>query len=211
MQGSGFRTVDSRENTKYRGAVLEQWTRREDERLLTGRGRYVADIKVPGCLDAAFVRSKFAHGVLRGVNCVAARDVPGVVGAWSAADLPDLPPVPHTLLARLSTEDAVAGREWPALVKDRVRYPGEALAVVLGEDRYRAEDGVAEVAVTVEPLPAVVTPSAASGDAVTLFDGLSNIALRGEAGQPIDASVWRDAAAVVEARYRQQLLMPSPM
>ncbi|MEU6264669.1 xanthine dehydrogenase family protein molybdopterin-binding subunit [Saccharopolyspora shandongensis] len=211
MQGSGFRTVDSRENTKYRGAVVEQWTRREDERLLTGRGRYVADIKVPGCLDAAFVRSKFAHGVLRGVDCVAARDVPGVVGAWSAADLPDLPPVPHTLLARLSTEDAVAGREWPALVKDRVRYPGEALAVVLGEDRYRAEDGVAEVAVTVEPLPAVVTPSAASEDSVTLFDGLSNIALRGEAGQPIDASVWRDAAAVVEARYRQQLLMPSPM
>ncbi|MEW2516072.1 xanthine dehydrogenase family protein molybdopterin-binding subunit [Streptomyces sp. NPDC046870] len=190
---------------------MERWTRREDERLLTGKGRYVADIQVPGCLDAAFVRSEVAHGSLRGVDCAAARDVPGVVGAWSAADLPDLPPVPHTLLARLSTEEAVAGREWPALVKDRVRYPGEALAVVLGEDRYRAEDGAAEVTAVVDPLPAVVTPSAALDDSVRLFDGLSNTALRGEAGTPIDPAVWRDAAAVVEAAYRQQLLMPSPM
>ncbi|SEE12206.1 carbon-monoxide dehydrogenase large subunit [Streptomyces misionensis] len=190
---------------------MAQWMRREDERLLSGQGRYVADIDVPGCLDAAFVRSKVAHGVLRAVDCTAAREVPGVVGAWSAADLPDLPPVPYTLLARLSTEDAVAGREWPALVKDRVRYPGEALAVVLGEDRYRAEDGVAEVTATIDPLPAVVTPSAALDDSVRLFDGLSNIALRGEAGEPIDPSVWQDAAAVVEATYRQQLLMPSPM
>ncbi|UFR06640.1 xanthine dehydrogenase family protein molybdopterin-binding subunit [Streptomyces sp. Go40/10] len=190
---------------------MEQWTRREDERLLTGKGRYVADIHVPGCLDAAFVRSKVAHGSLRGVDCTAARRVPGVVGAWSAADLPDLPPVPHTLLARLSTEEAVAGREWPALVKDRVRYPGEALAVVLGEDRYRAEDGVAEVTAEIDPLPAVVTPAAAVEDSVRLFDGLSNTALRGEAGEPVDPAVWREAAAVVEATYRQQLLMPSPM
>ncbi|MFF4838187.1 hypothetical protein [Streptomyces sp. NPDC001315] len=64
-----------------RGVVMAQWTRREDERLLTGKGRYVADIDVPGCLDAAFVRSKVAHGLLRAVGCRAARDVPGVVGA----------------------------------------------------------------------------------------------------------------------------------
>ncbi|MGP4043149.1 xanthine dehydrogenase family protein molybdopterin-binding subunit [Streptomyces sp. 2A115] len=190
---------------------MEQWKRREDERLLTGRGRYVADMKVPGCLDTAFVRSEVAHGVLREVNCAAAREVPGVVGAWSAEDLPELPPVPHTLLAGLSTEEAVAGREWPALVKDRVRYPGEALAVVLGEDRYRAEDGAAEVTFSVDPLPAVVTPTDAADDSVRLFDDLDNVALRGEAGQPIDDSVWQEAAAVVEGRYRQQLLMPSPM
>ncbi|MGW0212043.1 hypothetical protein ACWDZ8_42240 [Streptomyces sp. NPDC003233] len=84
--------------------------------------------------------------------------------AWSAADLPGLPAVPCTLLARLSTEEAVAGREWPALVKDWLRYPGEALAVVLGEDRYGAEDGVAEVTATIDPLPAVVTASAALDD-----------------------------------------------
>ncbi|WP_338672476.1 xanthine dehydrogenase family protein molybdopterin-binding subunit [Streptomyces sp. SCSIO 30461] len=188
---------------------MTQWTRREDERLLTGKGRYVADIDVPGCLEAAFMRSTVAHGLLRAVDCTVAREVPGVLGAWSAADLPYLPPV--AMFDRLSTDDAVAGREWPALVKDRVRYPGEALAVVLGEDRYRAEDGVAEVNATIDPLPAVVTPSAALDDSVRLFDGLSNIALRGEAGKPVDPSVWQDAAVVVEAAYRQQLLLPSPM
>ncbi|MEY9948533.1 xanthine dehydrogenase family protein molybdopterin-binding subunit [Kitasatospora sp. GAS1066B] len=190
---------------------MEQWTRREDRRLLTGQGRFVADIAVPGCLDAVFVRSRVGHGTLRAVDCAAARAVPGVVGAWSAADLAELPAVPYTLLARLSTEEAVAGREWPALVKDRVRYAGEALAVVLGEDRYRAEDGAAEVSCQVDPLPAMVTPSAAVDDSVRLFDGLSNIAFQGEAGKPVEESVWREAAAVVEGRYRQQLLMPTPM
>ncbi|GLW99900.1 xanthine dehydrogenase family protein molybdopterin-binding subunit [Microtetraspora sp. NBRC 16547] len=203
---------------------MEQWTRREDRRLLTGHGRYVADLVVPGCLDAAFVRSTVAHGIVREVDCAAAREVPGVIGAWSAADLSglptcthaaarlqDLPPVPHTLLARLSNEEAVTGREWPALAKERVRYAGEAVAVVVGEDRYRAEDGAAEVVVRIDPLPAVVTPSRAANDSIALFDGLSNTAFTGEAGQPIDESVWQGAAAVVEARYRQQLLMPTPM
>lgn len=200
------------------------WARREDERLLTGRGRYVADLRVPGCLDAAFVRAGVAHGVLRAVDCAPARRVDGVAGAWSAADLsglpacppaaadlPDLPSVPVTRLAGLSTEESAAGREWPALVKDRVRYPGEAVAVVLGEDRYRAEDGAAEVVVEIDPLPAVVTPSAAADGSVPLFDGLSNVAFEAAAGQPVDESVWRDADVVVTARYRQQLLMPMPM
>ncbi|MFJ5921133.1 xanthine dehydrogenase family protein molybdopterin-binding subunit [Kitasatospora sp. NPDC092948] len=199
---------------------MEQWTRREDGRLLTGRGRFVADFEVPGCLDAAFVRSGVAHGVLRAVDCAAAREVPGVVGAWSAAELSEpgppgtvrgLPAVPHTSLAGLSTAEAVAGREWPALARDRVRYPGEAVAVVLGEDRYRAEDGAAAVSVRIDPLPAVVTAAAAATDRIRLFDGLSNTAFRGAAGTPIDPSVWRQAAAVVEGRYRQQLLLPSPM
>lgn len=92
---------------------MEQWTRREDRRLLTGQGRYVADIAVPDCLDAVFVRSRVGHGTLRAVDCTAARAVPGVVGAWSAADLSELPAVPYTLLARLSNEESVAGREWP--------------------------------------------------------------------------------------------------
>ncbi|GAA0388309.1 aldehyde dehydrogenase [Acrocarpospora corrugata] len=203
---------------------MKLWTRREDARLLTGHGRYVADLVVPGCLDAAFVRSRVAHGLIREVDCSAAREVPGVVGAWSAADLSelpvcaneaahlqDLPPVPRTMLAKLSTEDAVNGREWPSLAKDRVRYAGEAVAVVLGEDRYRAEDGAAEVTYRIDPLPAVVTPAAGAADSVSLFDGLSNVAFRGTAGEPIEEVVWRRAAAVVEARYRQQLLLPTPM
>ncbi|OKJ25933.1 aldehyde oxidase [Streptomyces sp. CB01580] len=170
------------------------------------------------------MRSDVGHGTVRDVDCRAAREMPGVVGAWSAADLSalpscgptaahlrDLPPVPYTLLAGLSTAKAVAGREWPPLVKERVRYAGEAVAVVLGEDRYRAEDGAAAVSVRIDRLPTVATPSAAADDSVRLFDGLSNIVFLGEAGKPIEESVWREAAVVVEGRYRQQLLMPTPM
>lgn len=115
--------------------------------------------------------------------------------AHAAADLQDLPPVPYTLLARLSTEEAVAGREWPVLVKDRVRYPGEAVAVVVGEDRYRAEDGAAEVTFAIDPLPAVVTPAEAGDDSVRLFEGMSNVAFEGAAGEPIEESVWQGASA----------------
>jgi aerobic carbon-monoxide dehydrogenase large subunit len=195
------------------------WARREDQRLLTGTGRYVADIEVPDCLDAVFVRSNVAHGVLREVDCSHARSVSGVVGAWAAADLTensaglphDLPTVPATLIANMSTPEAVAGRDWSVLAQDRIRYAGEPVAVVLGEDRYRAEDGAAQVTFKVDPLPAMMTPSAAADDSVPLFDGLSNIAYQGESGKPIDEAVWQQAAAVVEGRYRQQLLMPSPM
>jgi aerobic carbon-monoxide dehydrogenase large subunit len=207
--------------SERRGAVVGSWARREDERLLTGKGRYTADIKVPGCLDATFVRSKVGHGVLRSVDCAAARTVPGVVGAWAATDLfpgsravgagQDVPTVPRTLIANMSAPEAVAGRDWPVLATDRVRFAGEAVAVVVGEDRYRAEDGAAEVTVEIDPLAAVVTPGAAAADSIRLFDGLSNIAMQGEAGKPIDEAVWQQAAVVVEARYRQQLLMPSPM
>ncbi|MFC7591930.1 xanthine dehydrogenase family protein molybdopterin-binding subunit [Nonomuraea antimicrobica] len=81
----------------------------------------------------------------------------------------------------------------------------------MAADRYRAEDGAAEVTVRIDPLPAVVTPAQAADDSVTLFDGLSNTAFTGEAGEPIEETVWQEADAVVEARYRQQLLMPAPM
>ncbi|MCW2887905.1 MAG: aerobic carbon-monoxide dehydrogenase large subunit [Streptosporangiaceae bacterium] len=187
------------------------WTRREDGRLLTGQGRYVADLAVPGCLDAAFVRSTVAHARLGEVDCAPAREVPGVLGAWSAADLPGLPAVPMTVRAALSTPGAAAGRDWPSLATDRVRYAGEAVAVVLGEDRYRAEDGVSQVGVRIDALPPAVSTAEALDGSVTLFDGRDNVALEGSTGTPIDESVWRQAAVVVQARYRQQLLLPSPM
>lgn len=190
--------------------MAQGWTRREDSRLLTGEGRYVADIDVPGCLDAAFVRSGVAHGWLREVDCAAARDVPGVAGAWTAADLPELPMVPFAP-SGLSVPEAGTGRMWSPLATDRVRYAGEAVAVVLGSDRYRAEDGVAAVGVRIDPLPPVLTTMESLAGTVSLFDGLDNVVLDTSVGAPVDEAVWRQAAVVVEARYRQQLLLPSPM
>lgn len=185
----------------------EGLTRREDARLLTGRGRFVADVVVPGRLDLAFVRPRVAHAELCAVDCSPARGVPGVVGAWSAADLPDLPRVP----SGMSSRQAVAGRDWPALATDRVRYPGEAVAVVAAIDRYAAEDGVARVRSELLPLAPSVDVDTALDGSVTLFDGTDNIAMTGSAGEPIDDAVWRDADVVVEAAYRQQLLVPNPM
>jgi carbon-monoxide dehydrogenase large subunit len=182
-------------------------TRREDARLLTGHGRFVADVVEPGRLDLAFVRPRTAHAGLREVDCSRARDVPGVVGAWAAADLPDLPGVP----AAMASRQAVAGRDWPALAIDRVRYPGEAVAVVAGTDRYAAEDGVAQVEYDVRPLAPAVDVGTALDGSVALFDGTDNIAMTASAGEPIDDAVWRAADVVVEAAYRQQLLIPNPM
>ncbi|MBE1609288.1 xanthine dehydrogenase family protein molybdopterin-binding subunit [Actinopolymorpha pittospori] len=194
-----------------REAVVAQgWTRREDSRLLTGRGRYVADIDVPGCLDAAFVRSPVAHGWIRAVDCAAAREVPEVAGAWTAADLPDLPTLPFAPGA-LGVPEAAAGRVWSPLATDRVRYAGESVAVVLGSDRYSAEDGAAAVDVRIDPLPPVLTTAESLAGTVRLFDGLDNVVLETSTGAPIEEAVWQGAAVVVEARYRQQLLLPSPM
>jgi carbon-monoxide dehydrogenase large subunit len=182
-------------------------TRREDARLLAGKGRFVADIEVPGRLDVAFVRPRLAHALLRDVDCARARDAPGVVGAWAAADLPGLPGVP----AGLSPKRTIEGRDWPALATGRMRYPGEAVAVVAAADRYLAEDGAALVRVAADRLPAAVDVATALDGSVALFDGTDNIAMTGSAGEPIDEAVWRDADVVVEASYRQQLLVPSPM
>ena len=190
--------------------MAQGWTRREDSRLLTGRGRYVADIEVPGCLDAAFVRSTVAHGWIRAVDCAAAREVPEVAGAWTAADLPDLPTLPFAPGA-LGVPEAAAGRVWSPLATDRVRYAGESVAVVLGSDRYSAEDGVAAVDVRIDPLPPVLTTAESLAGPVRLFDGLDNVVLEASTGAPIEEAVWQRAAVVVEARYRQQLLLPSPM
>ncbi|NAZ85703.1 hypothetical protein [Kineococcus indalonis] len=130
-------------------------TRREDLRLLRGAGRHVADVPLPRLLDAAFVRSPVAHGVLVDVDVSAARGVPGVLGAWAARDLPGLPVVPP-----FGQPGDAEGCDWPSLAVGRVRHVGQPLAVVLADDRYRAEDGVDAVRHRIEPLPALVDPAA---------------------------------------------------
>jgi carbon-monoxide dehydrogenase large subunit len=178
--------------------------RREDDRLLRGAGRFVADLRLAGCLDAAFVRSEVAHGELISVDLRLCRTVPGVLAAWSAVDLEaefgavlETPP--------MMDPESVRGRPWPALATDRVRYFGQPLAVVVAADRYLAEDGRDAAQVTIRQLPALLDPTAAA-DASPLFPGLSNVASEKEFGKPIADSVWREAAVVVEAGYRQQLL-----
>jgi carbon-monoxide dehydrogenase large subunit len=174
--------------------------------LLRGEPRYVADLRIPGCLEAAFARSWAAHGVLRRADAAPARAVDGVVAAWAAADLPDLPAVPTV---PRNTQPAEMRR--PALATDRVRYVGDPVAVVVATDRYRAEDGVELVELEIDPLPAVLDPVAATADdAPRLYSGLSNVSSERELGQPCADELAR-CPVVVESTVRNQRLAATSM
>jgi carbon-monoxide dehydrogenase large subunit len=156
---------------------------------------------VPGCLDAAFVRSDIAHGEIRGVDLEPARRLPGVTAVWSHADLPSLPETPPML-----APESIKGRPWPPLATERVRYVGEPLAIIVAADRYVAEDARDATRVHIQPLPVLLDPTEAAGSDVRLFPGKDNVAMQRDFGEPIAESVWQDTAVVVEAEYRQQLL-----
>ncbi|MBD3009477.1 xanthine dehydrogenase family protein molybdopterin-binding subunit [Streptomyces sp. 5-10] len=125
--------------------------RREDPRLLSGRGRFVDDIELPGMLHAQFVRSTVAHGTITGIDLTGVRQVPGVVAAFTAADL-ELGDITARLGRPLSEFVPTA---MPVLARDRVRYVGEPVAVVVARDPYLAEDGLEAAKVTYAPLPPV--------------------------------------------------------
>jgi len=138
-------------STRFFGERVE---RKEDDRLLRGRGRFTDDIG-EGALECAFVRSPHAHARIRSIDVAAARALPGVHAVYTAADVPfgdrDLPLlIPHPQLTQPRTQKCLASTI--------VRYAGEAVAFVVAESRYLAEDAAALVEVDYEPLPAVVTP-----------------------------------------------------
>src|SRR6202162_6345000 len=140
---------------RYTGASIK---RSEDPRILTGAGRYVDDIKLPGMLHAAFVRSPLAHGRVLSVDVSAARALPGVVAALTGADLEAMTvPGPDPLLALFSTGGPTP--EFTLLATDKVRFMGDPVAIVIAESRYLAEDGCELVEVEYDDLPPVMNAS----------------------------------------------------
>src|SRR5712672_980045 len=140
--------------------------RREDRRLLTGRGRYVADLVLPGMLHAAFVRSPVAHGRIRSVDLSQAAKVPAVVHVLTGAELrAQLPsrhqPVPMPAKWRAAVKHRISNPPQPLLAFDKVRFVGEPLAVIVAESRYVAEDAAELAVVDVEMLPTVMDGEAA--------------------------------------------------
>ena len=142
--------------------------RREDERLVQGRGAYVADVQRPHALHLAVVRSAHAHARIRAIDAAPARACPGVVGVVTFADLPELTrPIPM----RMNERGRMGHCLQHPLARDRVRYVGEPVAAVLATDRYLAEDALDHVRVEYEPFPAVVdTRAAAEPGAPRLFE-----------------------------------------
>jgi carbon-monoxide dehydrogenase large subunit len=140
--------------------------RREDRRLLTGGGQYIADLSLPGMLHAVFVRSQVAHGRIRAIDTAATAAMPGVRRVVTAADLGLAASVgagPWSMPARWRAEvrHKIQFPQQTLLAVDKVRHVGEAVAVVLAESRYEALDAAEQVVVDIEPHPAVVDPEAA--------------------------------------------------
>jgi carbon-monoxide dehydrogenase large subunit len=138
--------------------VGQRMTRTEDPRLLTGEALFVDDVEIPGMLHAAFLRSDYAHARITSIDVSTARSRPGVVAVYTAQDLgdfwqhgPPLVPAPH------SVEGVIFhSRTQVPLAKGKVRYVGEAVAVVFAESRYIAEDALEDIIVDYEPLDTVV-------------------------------------------------------
>jgi len=132
--------------------------RNEDPQLLTGQAQFVDDVEIPGMLHAAFLRSDYAHARLLSIDVSNARQRPGVVAVFTAEDMgDDWQPGPPLVSPPPTAKDVIFySRRQVPLVKDKVRHAGEAIAVVIAESRYIAEDAVEDILVELEPLQAVV-------------------------------------------------------
>ena len=184
--------------------------RREDPRLITGQARYTDDIKLPGVLHMAVVRSPYAHANIISIDSAAAEAVDGVVAVFTGEDI-DLAGIPT---AWLIPDSDLKTPEHPALAKGKVRYVGDGVAIVLADDRYTAQDAADLVDVEYEELPVVVNPREAAQDgAPQLFDDIeNNIAFRWIMGDRAASDAVFEAADVVVAdTIVQQRLLPTAM
>ncbi len=178
--------------------------RTEDPRFLTGAARYTEDVPAEGALHVAFVRSPLAHARLLRVDATEAAAMPGVVGVFTAADLPEVE------LAGAS-DDVPAAMRRPALADGTVRFAGEAVAAVVAETRAGALDAAETVFPDLDPLPVVVDPEAASGrGAPLLFPEVGTNVAVVHMFEP-DPGALDGAEVVVRARFVNQRLAPVPM
>jgi carbon-monoxide dehydrogenase large subunit len=182
--------------------------RKEDAKLITGQTNWTDNIKLPGMLHMAFVRSPYAHARITRVDVSGALSQPGVIAAFSGADLaaeqgslpcawpvtPDILIPPH-----------------PPMAVDEVRYVGEAVAVVVARDRFTAADAVGFIDVDYEPLPPVLDiRTALDEDSPKVHEAGNKSYEWVFANGDVDAA-FGDAPVVLERTYRQQRLIPSAM
>jgi aerobic carbon-monoxide dehydrogenase large subunit len=175
----------------------------EDDAILGGAARYVDDLAVEqGAAAAVFVRSEDAHAVLRGIDTADARAMPGVVGVFTDADLGLAP-------ARAMGGDGALDR--PRLARDRARFVGESVAVVVAETRAQAVDAAERVVVDTTPLSAVARADDAIAEgAPLLFEAFGANATMGAVPAAAGAA-WPEAEVVVRARIVHPRVAPVPM
>jgi aerobic carbon-monoxide dehydrogenase large subunit len=181
--------------------IGQELPRKEDRRFLTGAGRYVDDIEVPGALHACFVRSPHAHARVLSIDAEAARAMPGVVAVFTGRDI-----------ARWTTRHRMAPPieglhpvEMDSLPIDRVRFHGDPVACVVASDRYLAEDAAEQVFVDYEALDAVTDMHRALEPGAPRVDETlaSNLVSHQHASfGDVDARM-REAHRIVESRFSQ--------
>ena len=192
--------------TRYIGMPLK---RKEDPRLIQGLGHYVDDVQLAGMHYAAFMRSPYAHAKIRSVDLSKARMAPGVVLALAGADVAGaIGPVP---CAAQIPDMKSAPR--PVLATDRVRFVGEAVAVVVANDRYAARDALDLIEVDYEPLTPVVDPekALAKGSPVLHAGHANNAAYKWELEGGDLKAAFKSADKVIRQRLINQRLIPVPL
>jgi carbon-monoxide dehydrogenase large subunit len=191
---------------RYLGAHVK---RLEDPRLLTGGGRFLDDLTLPGLLHAAFLRSPFAHALVRAVDVEAARAAAGVVVALTGRDL-------DGTVGRLAPHLAGPGfarTEWPALALERARFVGEPVAAVAADTAYAAVDGAAAIAVEYDPLPALpdVAAAVAPGAPRLHPEHSSNVLFERSGHQGDVDGAFVGAAVVVRETFTHGRCSASPL
>jgi carbon-monoxide dehydrogenase large subunit len=189
----------------YIGSSVE---RVEDARFLRGRGEYIGDLNRDGQWHAAFLRSPVAHGRIRAIDTSAALAMPGVHAVVTAADIEgEIPTIPFR-----RPNPTIGPYAQPIIAREKVRYVGEPVAVVLADSAEFAEDAVQEIVLDIEPLPAVVDRHTAAADTTLLFEETgSNIASVFVADKGDAEAAFRDAAYVLrdqEFSTQRQTALP---
>src|SRR5690242_4942751 len=194
----------SPEQPRYIGARI---TRLEDPRLVTGQGRYIDDLSLPGMLHLRLVRSDVAHARLAGIDVSGLREEFPQVQVFTGADIGDL------AIRAIADFPGAQNFPQPLLAQDRVRFVGEPVAAVLFDDAYKVEDAAERVFVDYEPLPVLANAdSALAGDAPRLFDSWRNNVFveQTRKGGDIDAA-RAQARHVIRRTYRNQRQAGVPM
>ena len=191
---------------RYFGRGLK---RREDPKLITGRGRYTDDLAPRGTLHAAILRSPHAHATITKIDVEAAREAPGVVAVYTGAEIKEV-------YAGLPCGFILPGIKLPvhpALAPDTVRYVGDGVAIVVAEARYIARDALDLIDVEYAPLPSVTNQEAAiQPGAPQLFEELDrNISFEWGVSGGDFAAAATDAEVSIKQRLINQRVIPNPM
>ncbi len=206
MDGSGERHY----------GIGDRAPRKEDRRLLTGRGRYADDVRIEGALAGYVLRSPEAHGDIRTLDTAAAAAMPGVRFVLCAQDLIEFGcrPIPCRLPIKGRNGEAIAVPVRHALAHGRVRFAGEPVAFVVADTLEQARDAAEAIALEIEPLPVLLDPwRAVDPDAPLIHDSVpGNVALDWVGGdESATETAITGAAHVTRLRIASQRVAPTPI